>query len=100
MTNVTSDIEHWYEMNEPDDQQGKDDLTQSVETVATVGNYTTEESMGSFSSPGGATTSSDWLVTRQWHAFCGVSGKARYPTTRSWLSSGQWTTRSLNLKAS
>ena len=46
MTNVTSDIAHWYGMNEPEDQQGKDDLTQSVETVATVGDYTTEENHG------------------------------------------------------
>jgi hypothetical protein len=46
MTNVTSDIEHWYEMNAPEDQQGKDDLIQSVETVATVGDYTTEEKHG------------------------------------------------------
>jgi hypothetical protein len=46
MTNVTSDIEHWYEMNEPEDQKGKDDLTQSVETVASVGGYTTEEKNG------------------------------------------------------
>ena len=77
MTNVTSDIAHWYGMNEPEDQQGKDDLTQSVETVATVGD------LGCFSSPAGATTSSDWLVTRQRHAFCGMSGKARCPTNQS-----------------
>ena len=43
MTNVTTDIEHWYGMNEPEDQQGKDDLLQSFETVANVGDYTTEE---------------------------------------------------------
>jgi hypothetical protein len=46
MTNVTINIEHWYEMNEPEDQDGKDDLTQSVETVATVGGYTTEKDKG------------------------------------------------------
>src|SRR6202022_3419576 len=36
MTNVTSDIEHWYDMNEPENQEDKNDLTRSVETVATV----------------------------------------------------------------
>jgi hypothetical protein len=46
MTNVTTNIEHWFEMNEPEDQDGKDDLTQSVETVASVGGYTTEEKNG------------------------------------------------------
>jgi len=46
MTKVTTDIEHWYEMNEPEDQDGKDDLTQSVETVASVGDYTTEKKNG------------------------------------------------------
>jgi hypothetical protein len=46
MTKVTTDIEHWLEMNEPEDQQSKDDLVQSVETVSTVGAYTTEKENG------------------------------------------------------
>lgn len=46
MTKVTTDTEHWYDMNEPEDQQDKDNLIQSVETVATAGNYTTEEKHG------------------------------------------------------
>jgi hypothetical protein len=48
MTNVKPDIEHWYEMNEPEDQKDKDDLVQSLETASTVGNYTTEEKGGQF----------------------------------------------------
>src|SRR5258708_4631854 len=46
MTNVTTDFEHWYEMNEPVNQEDKDDLVQSVENVATVGDYTTQEDNG------------------------------------------------------
>jgi hypothetical protein len=46
MTNVTTDIEHWYEMNEPEDQRDKDDLIQSVESMSTVSHYTTEEKNG------------------------------------------------------
>ena len=46
MTNVTTDMEHFYEMNEPEDQRGKDDLVESVETVAAVGEYMTEEDNG------------------------------------------------------
>ena len=46
MTNVTSDIEHWYDMNEPENQEDKNDLTRSVETVATVGSYSTGETNG------------------------------------------------------
>jgi hypothetical protein len=48
MKNVMPDIEHWYGMNEPHDQQDKDDLILSVETVAAVGNYATEEKGGQF----------------------------------------------------
>jgi hypothetical protein len=40
---ATSDFETWYQMNEPEDQQDKDDLIQSVVSKATVGNYTTEQ---------------------------------------------------------
>jgi hypothetical protein len=46
MTNVTTDMVHWYEMNEPEDQQSKDNLVQSVETIATVGEYTTTTENG------------------------------------------------------
>lgn len=46
MVNVTTNIEHWYDMNEPDSERDKDDLIQSIETIATVGNYTTEEEQG------------------------------------------------------
>src|SRR3954469_7627643 len=46
MTNVTTDYEHFYEMNEPDDQRAKDNLIQSVETITTVGEYTTKEENG------------------------------------------------------
>ncbi len=48
MSDVTTDFDAWYEANEPEDQQDKDDLMQSVETPATVGNYTTEEKDGQF----------------------------------------------------
>jgi hypothetical protein len=48
MTKVTTDIEHWYGMNEPEDQQDQEDLIQSVETIASVGNYTTEQKNGQF----------------------------------------------------
>lgn len=43
MSNVTTDFETWHEANEPEDQQDKDDLIQSVETATTVGNYSTEK---------------------------------------------------------
>jgi hypothetical protein len=43
---ATSDFETWYQMNEPEDQQDKDDLMQSVITKTTVGNYTTEQQGG------------------------------------------------------
>jgi len=46
MTKVTTDNEHWYEMNEPVDQQSKDNLLKSVETGANVGEYTTKEKHG------------------------------------------------------
>jgi hypothetical protein len=46
MRNVTTNFETWYQANEPEDQDGKDDLIQSVETVTTVGEYTTEEKDG------------------------------------------------------
>jgi hypothetical protein len=43
---ATSDFETWYQMNEPEDQQDKDDLMQSVITKTTIGNYTTEQQGG------------------------------------------------------
>lgn len=46
MSNVTTDFETWYEANEPEDQQDRDDLVQSVETATTVGNYSTVRSSG------------------------------------------------------
>jgi hypothetical protein len=46
MTDVTTDIEHWYGMNEPEDQQDEDDLIQSIETITAVGNYATEQRNG------------------------------------------------------
>ena len=48
MSNETTNFEDWYEANEPEDQQDKDDLILSVETSTTVGNYTTEENNGQF----------------------------------------------------
>lgn len=48
ISNVTTDFETWYETNEPEDQQDKDGLIQSLETASTVGDYTTEEKGGQF----------------------------------------------------
>jgi hypothetical protein len=46
MMSVTNDMVHWLGMNEPDDQQDKDDLIQSIETRSSVGHNNTQEKQG------------------------------------------------------